>query len=869
MERLAKSWMLLASTPIATLAACVQPVQSPLETSAQIFVVGQGQIDRFARSLDVQYQVVDNSPEKCPTTEDNCFLTTLTFTTPEEIPDGINSGDVSIYFSFVDRLPRIESDVFNGELVNGDLHRLTVKPGADLAPSQTYFVQLWGLGSNFSEAFAMPNFYVAGAGVSARVIEATRTKIDPETGLETRPFVVSMIDRPDLATKDPADQTIWQAPEIAFAEFAARGPAMISRIAIIPTPAVVQMLPGEPIDLSRGVSVTLSGVEQSDVEAGLMALVRSGVSGEGGAPLGIRVDPSMGLVPESYQLMVDKGRVEIIAADRAGANHALQSLAQQALHDKGKLVPFTVKDQPRYPFRGLHIDLARNFHSKQQVLKLIDAMAAYKLNKLHLHLADDEGWRLEIKALPELTKVGSRRCHDLTEQTCLLPQLGAGPDGDGAVNGYFSQFDYIEIVRAAAAHNIEIIPSLDMPGHSRAAIRSMEARYRRLAGEGKPAAAEEYRLVEPGDTTQYRSIQNYNDNTLNVCIDQTYRFLDTAVDEISAMHRLAGAPLRTFHIGADETAGAWKESPACIAVMATNNRTPKELSGMFIERVANGLASKGIKVAGWSDGIGHTDPAKMPAAVQTNIWATLFENGVVEAHSQANHGWDVVLSIPDLGYFDMPYVPHPQEGGYNWATRGVDTKQVFAFMTDNLPANAASIKNKLARKGVIEDSTPRSADRDFVGLQAQLWSETTRTDSGVDYQLFPRLIALAERAWHRPEWEPAYQPGQSYEYDDHRVDQLAIMRDWNGFSGRMPTQLKLLDRLKIAYRVTPPGARIIDGRFEANSEYPGQLIEYRVMDGTWLPYEGPVAVSGLVDARTRSSNGERTSRIVTVRPKKQ
>src|SRR3546814_11776282 len=110
-------------------------------------------------------------------------------------------------------------------------------------------------------------------------------------------------------------------------------------------------------------------------------------------------------------------------------------------------------------------------------------MAAYKLNKLHLHLADDEGWRIEIPALPELAAIGSKRCHDPSERTCLLPQLGAGPDGTGAVNGYLTVADYEAIVRAAAARQIEVIPSIDMPGHSRAAIRAMEDRT--SAGSGK------------------------------------------------------------------------------------------------------------------------------------------------------------------------------------------------------------------------------------------------------------------------------------------------------------------------------------------------------------------------------------------------
>ena len=179
-----------------------------------------------------------------------------------------------------------------------------------------------------------------------------------------------------------------------------------------------------------------------------------------------------------------------------------------------------MEDAPRFGFRGLHIDLARNFHSKAEVLKLIDQMGRYKLNKLHLHLGDDEGWRLQIARLPELTEVGAYRCYDPSETRCLLPQLGAGPDRDTPVNGYLSRADYLQILRAAKARGIEVIPSFDMPGHSRAAIRSMEARYRRLMTAGRQAEAEQFRLAEPGDKTEYRSIQNYNDNTLNVCLDQ-------------------------------------------------------------------------------------------------------------------------------------------------------------------------------------------------------------------------------------------------------------------------------------------------------------------------------------------------------------
>jgi len=819
----------------------------------------QSEFDALARGIGVRYEITDNFPAVRPAGYPGTFLTTLTLTMPAQIPA---TDDFAMYFSFVNRLPLVESDTFQNTLVNGDLNRLTLRPGAALEPGKTYVLKLWGAGAHHSTAFVMPNLYIVSKGVEARVLAATRPAIDPETGQEILPFVAPMTDEWKLAVASAEDKTLWQTPERAFDAFAERGAATSNGFAIVPAPASIRPLVGARVDVRRGVTLKLNGVTREEIAPSLAAL---GITIGTGPVLEVGVRPDSTRGREGYQLDVFRGKITIWAGGAAGANYGLRSLAQQLVADRGVLRPFEVSDAPRYGFRGLHIDLARNFHSKAEILKLIEAMAAYKFNKLHLHLADDEGWRIQINALPELTGIGSKRCHDPQENRCLLPQLGAGPDGAGPANGYLSQADYIEIVRAATARGIEVIPSLDMPGHSRAAIKSMEARYRRLLAEGKQTEAEQYRLVEPGDTTQYRSIQNYDDNTLNVCIDQTYRFLGVAVSEIAAMHAKAGAPLKTFHIGADETAGAWGQSPACKPVMAQTGRPANKLGGYFIERVAAELAGKGIKVAGWSDGLGHTDPASMPKNVQTNIWGTLFWGGVAEAHTQANLGWDVVLSIPDIGYLDMPYVPHPMERGYDWASRSVDTLQIFGFMTDNLPANGAWIRDTMARPQTIKDDVPLAKGRGIVGIQAQLWSETVRTDVGVDYMFFPRLLAFAERAWSRASWEPVYVPGKSYTYGDAREERAAMLADWRGFAGRMPVQFALLDRMGIAYRISPPGARVVKGRLEANTEYPGLAIDYRPSDGVWRPYRGPVNVRGGVDLRTRSPDRKRFSRIVSVR----
>jgi hexosaminidase len=394
----------------------------------------------------------------------------------------------------------------------------------------------------------------------------------------------------------------------------------------------------------------------------------------------------------------------------------------------------------------------------------------------------------------------------------------------------------------------------------------MEVRAARLIAAGKKFEAEAYRLIDPADTTEYRSIQNYSDNTLNVCLPATYRFVDTVVDALAVMHKQAEAPLKTFHLGADETAGAWVKSPACKAMIAENGGDAGQLTPRFIERVSQSLAAKGLEVAGWSDGMGHTETAAMPKKVQTNIWGVLHAGAIREAHDQMNRGWDAVLSIPDLGYFDMPYAPNPEEGGYNWASRGVDPYQVFGFMPDNLPANAAKIRNIQAEGRAIEDKPALQPGRRAAGLQAQLWSETIRTDAQVDYMLFPRLLALAERAWSPAPWTPAYQVGASYEWGDKRVDPAKLKAGWQDFAGRVAAQWPMLEHMGIAYRVAPPGARIANGRLEANSMFPGTAIEYRLGTGGWTPYTGPVAVSGPVDLRSRSADGKRASRTVRVEP---
>ncbi len=472
--------------------------------------------------------------------------------------------------------------------------------------------------------------------------------------------------------------------------------------------------------------------------------------------------------------------------------------------------------------------------------------------------------------------MGAKRCFDLTEQSCLLPQLGSGIADVNPVDGYLTVAQYQAILQLADAHHIEVIPSLDMPGHSRAAIKSMEARYRHYLAKGDKAKAEEFLLTEFADKTQYSSIQYYHDNTLNVCLASTYHFIDTVIDEVKKMHQAVGVPLVHYHIGADETAGAWVDSPACIAMK--QQKTDElaglhSLNGYFIERVANMLADKGIIAAGWNDGMGEVRPENMPAQVQSNAWSQISDNGHQIAHKQANLGWKVVISTPEVTYFDFPYASHPDERGNHWASRGIDSFKVFSFMPDNLPAHAERWRNTLNQPFTSDDTQSQlHAGRGFYGLQGHLWSEMVQSDEQAEYMLFPRMVALAERAWHRAPWELAYDyQGKIYsQQTQHFASQLngqaeqVLKQDWQTFAAVYANKVQpKLANAGIFYRIAPPGIRVEHQQLVLNSLYPNAELEYQLDSGPWLSYRQAFKLNDVKHIRARVKDGTRYSRPST------
>lgn len=543
------------------------------------------------------------------------------------------------------------------------------------------------------------------------------------------------------------------------------------------------------------------------------------------------------------------------------------------------------------------LDTGRNFKSKQAVLRLLDQMAAYKLNKFHFHLSDDEGWRIEIPGLPELTQVGSKRCHDLSEQKCLLPQLGSGPDSDNLGSGYFSRNDYIEIIKYAKARFIDVIPEIDMPAHARAAIMSMEARYNRLMAKGKKEEAIEYRLVDPTDTSNTTTVQFYDRKSyLNPCLDSSKHFVDKVITEIAQMHKEAGQPITVWHFGGDEAKnirlGAgyqdtnattkedgkglinqsiedhpWAKSQACQTLVKQGTiKDIKHLPSYFAIEVSKIIKDHGINhMQAWQDGVKYAESAKDFAVdkVTVNFWDTLYWGGYDSASEWTNKGYQVVISNPDYVYFDFPYEVNPKEHGYYWGTRFNDERKVFSFAPNNLPQNAETSTdrdgNAFTAKGTMDWTGS-------YGLSAQLWNEIVRTDEQMEYMMYPRLIAVAERAWHQADWEIAYKKEREFaQGTTHYVDQKKLLNDWTLFANLIgQRELPKLDLANIDYRLPIPGAKLENGKLIANIVFPGLSIEYSTNNGkNWNHYNGPVSIKNgeTVSIRSISPNQKRVSRV--------
>ncbi|XP_067653769.1 beta-hexosaminidase-like [Haliotis asinina] len=582
----------------------------------------------------------------------------------------------------------------------------------------------------------------------------------------------------------------------------------------------------------------------------------------------VRVDGVITSSPEAYTLTVDPGRqvVTIVSRDPAGAFYGVQSLLSLCRDGSGRYtgeVPrATVRDAPRYEYRGLHMEVARNFRSKEEVMKVMNVMATYKMNRFLFHLGDDEGWRLEIPGLPELTRVGGRRCHDLSETNCLLPQLGSGEDNSTSGSGFYTVEDYREIIRYAADRHIQVIEMFDMPGHSRAAIVAMQARQARLRELGDPTA-DAFLLTDADDNLEFMTVQNFDDNMVNPCLDSTYRFLRHVLQEVQRMRRDVD-PMRTYHFVGGEVRDVFVNSSACRRRRLDRNGVRE----YFAEQVSRIAADLRINLSGWVDGLMDTNENPLRrlsnihiAMVWNNAWS---DGGANRAYRMANAGYKVVLGHSTHLYLDHPQEPDPRERGLFWATRYTDARKMFWYMPDDVYSNVdvTYTGEPLTRQGYCargpDMCLPLQRPRNVIGIQAQMFSEMTRTAGQQEGLLYPRLLAVAERAWHRAKWENV---------SDDTARNTSRVQDWSRFANTLGyKELPFLDSLGVAYRLPLPGARGQGRRWNVNTEYPNHNVQVSYGNGgTWNN-----VVSDTVTApdeevphfRTRSPGRQRYSRVV-------
>jgi hexosaminidase len=594
---------------------------------------------------------------------------------------------------------------------------------------------------------------------------------------------------------------------------------------------------------------------------------------------------------EAYELMVNKDKgVTIKAGTDAGAFYGVQSLLALNPYDaysvkktEWKITEITVKDQPRFEYRGFHMDVARNFQKKESVLKFLDIAAFYKLNKFHIHLTDDEGWRLEISELPELTQVGSRRGFSTDEKDMILPSFGSGAFADkSAGSGYFTRNDFIEILKFAKERNIEVIPEIDFPGHSRAAIKAMNVRYENLKAKGDLKGAEQYLLRDLNDSSKYESVQMWNDNVICPCQESSYTFIETVFTSIENLYKEAGATLTTIHTGGDEVpAGVWEKSPKCAELIKSHPEYAQigGISNYFLSRISDITNKKGYVTAGWEeislmkvkegDAVHHLpNPNFINKNFRPYVWNNVWGWGQEDyAYQLANAGYKTVLANVTNLYFDLAYYKDPKEPGYYWGGF-TDTREVFEFIPLDIYKSAKTdlLGNPLDLSNY--DSKVRltaQGKANVIGMQCHLWSENAKSPEFAEYMLLPRMLAFAERAW-------SADPAWATTTDAAKREQLCDA-SWNEFANRLgQIELPRLDYYatgSINYRLPLPGIATVNNAVVANCSYPGLTIRYTT-DGSEPNiesdvYKTPLTVEkgSLVKMKTFSTKGRssRTSAI--------
>lgn len=408
------------------------------------------------------------------------------------------------------------------------------------------------------------------------------------------------------------------------------------------------------------------------------------------------LDKSIALPAEGYALQINKNGIRITSASESGVFYGLQSL-MQLMPEKGKssVLPFVeMEDYPRFHYRGLHLDVGRHFFSVAFIKKYIDLMAQYKLNIFHWHLTEDQGWRIEIKKYPELTKTGAYRNQTIIGYLKDQPQRFDGI----RYGGYYTQEEVKEVVAYAASRYITIVPEIEMPGHALAALSA----YPGLAcgtNSGPFKAAEKWGVFP---------------DVFCAGKEETFQFLEDVLEEVLALF-----PSEYIHIGGDECPKKnWESCPYCQKrIQKQKLKNEHELQSYFIGRIEKYLNKKGRQIIGWDEIL---EGGLAPNATVMS-WRGV-KGGIAAAQQQH----DVIMTPNTYLYLDYRESTSPEEP---------------LTIGKNLP-----IEKVYSYDPASEELTPEQ-QKYIKGVQANVWTEYMQTPEKVFYMIFPRLFALSEIAW--------------------------------------------------------------------------------------------------------------------------
>ena len=613
---------------------------------------------------------------------------------------------------------------------------------------------------------------------------------------------------------------------------------------IIPTPNKIDFFEGQ-MDLKTKYSIN---IDESlnlnfDFAKSLMSGVAKIVSNNEEAD--IKISFIENLTKESYELNIDNNSISIFASDRAGALYGLQSLKQIFLVSKleeTSIRNLKITDSPKFSYRGMLLDISRNFYGPKKIKQILDYLSFFKINHLDFRLTDDEGWRLEIPGLEELTEVGSKRGYTKDESDNLIPIYGSGPDSNSSPgSGYLSKSEFKDILKYANERNITIIPQISYPSHIRSAIISMNARYQKYMKLGDKGEAEKYLLIDPNDESEYYSAQGFDDNIVCICRESAFNFYEKVIDEVYLMYKEAGVEMKKFGVGADEIPyGAWRKSPLCDKFMEEKSITGDydALYQYQQRRIYDKLSSYGLTMTGWDDILLRlTEKNQSETQIKDFfkdddillfVWNNSWGGGRQDMiYKYANLGYKTIMSNSSAFYFDMVDDKDFDNIGLSWSGyadyKDIWTVDVFDIFNDSYGVKKNNISTDYINKS--EKINPKNRDN-IIGIQSQIWGETIVDEDVLDYMFMPNIIVFSQKAWSQDDsW---------MSISDKEIKNQTLEIEWNKFTNNLGQRvLPIVDEIfgGLSYDLPKPGGIIVNDSLYANTVFPGLDIKY-TLDGT-------------------------------------